>query len=330
MFANLGVIGAGAWGTALAQTTRAAGHDVMLWAFEAAVAEEINNLHTNAAYLADVVLDEAIRARCELADFAERDVILLVVPAQHVRRIATELVRFVPEETPIVICSKGIEQATGKLMTDVLAEAAPAHPVAVLSGPSFAHEVAAGLPVAVTLAAGDATLGENLAKALAHRAFRPYWSDDVVGVEVGGAVKNVLAIAAGIVAGQGLGASAHAALVARGFAEIVSVGKALGAREETLAGLSGLGDLVLTCASPRSRNMSLGRSLGEGRGLDDILGARRSVAEGVQTAEAVIRIADRHGLELPICRAVDAIVAGQLAVGEAIEGLLARPLRREV
>jgi glycerol-3-phosphate dehydrogenase (NAD(P)+) len=228
-----------------------------------------------------------------------------------------------------VICAKGLEQATGKLLGEVLAEALPQATLAVLSGPSFAAEVARGLPAALTLAAKDEALGQTLAAALGGRHLRIYWSGDLVGVQLGGAVKNVLAIAAGIVQGRGLGASAHAALVTRGFAELRRFGEALGARAETLMGLSGLGDLLLTCGSPQSRNMSLGRALGQGQTLSAVLGNRRSVAEGVYTAAAVVRVAAEKGIDMPICRAVHAIVEGQLTIDAAIEALLSRPLRAE-
>ena len=326
---TIGVIGAGAWGTALAQTARLAGRDVALWAREAEVADEINSAHRNSIFLPDVPLDADLLATNDLAEIAERDAILLVPPAQHVRAVAQVLAPLLVPGTPVVICAKGIEQATGKLMGQVLAEALPGATPAILSGPSFAADVARGLPAALTLATGDADLGQRLAEAIGYRNFRLYWSSDVIGAQLGGALKNVLAIAAGIVDGKALGASAHAALVTRGFAEMRRLGAALGARPETLTGLSGLGDLVLTCGSPQSRNMSLGRALGQGQKLDDVLGARRSVAEGVYTAAAVVRLADEHGIEMPIAAAVHAIVSGALDVDTAIEALLARPFRAE-
>jgi glycerol-3-phosphate dehydrogenase (NAD(P)+) len=228
-----------------------------------------------------------------------------------------------------VLCAKGLEQATGKLLGEVLAETIPHATQAVLSGPSFAADVARGLPAALTLAIADETLGQVLATALGYRSLRIYWSSDTVGVQLGGAVKNVLAIAAGIVDGKGLGASAHAALVTRGFAELRRFGEALGARPETLMGLSGLGDLLLTCGSPQSRNMSLGRALGQGQTLTSVLGSRRSVAEGVYTAAAVAKVARERGVDMPICFAVHAIVEGKLTVDAAIEALLSRPQRAE-
>ncbi len=328
-FARIGVVGAGAWGTALAQTLRRAGRAVRLWAFEPETAESINARHENVAYLPGVALDTAIRATPALEDMADCDLLLMVPPAQHLRAIAARLALHLPSGRPLVICAKGIEQETGCFLADVLRQEVPDARVAVLSGPSFAGEVARGLPAAVTLAADDEALGRAIAAAIGHRAFRPYWTDDLIGVQIGGAVKNVLAIAAGIALGKALGRSAHAALVTRGFAELTRFGTALGARAETLAGLSGLGDLVLTCSSTQSRNMSLGRALGQGERLEDILKARNSVAEGVHTAAAVMLIAERDGLDMPISAAVHAIVRGETSVDAAIEGLLARPFRTE-
>ncbi|MBS0240976.1 MAG: NAD(P)-dependent glycerol-3-phosphate dehydrogenase [Proteobacteria bacterium] len=326
---SIGVVGAGAWGTALAQTARLAGREVALWAREAEVADEINSAHRNSIFLPGVALDPGLVATNDLAEIAEKDAILLVPPAQHVRATAIALAPLMAPGTPVVICAKGIEQATGKLMGEVLRESLAAARLAVLSGPSFAADVARGLPAALTLACADSEVGQALAEAVGYRNFRLYWSDDTIGVELGGALKNVLAIAAGIVDGKALGASAHAALVTRGFAEMRRLGAALGARPETLAGLSGLGDLVLTCGSPQSRNMSLGRALGQGQKLEDVLGSRRSVAEGVYTAAAVMRLARQHAIEMPIAAAVDAIVSGALDVDTAIDTLLKRPFRAE-
>jgi len=328
-FKSIGVIGAGAWGTALAITTAKTGQSVMLWAHERETAEEINRQHTNAVFLPGLPLDPAIRATSRLEDIAAMDVILMVAPAQHVRAIAAGLAPLLQPGQPVVICAKGIEQASGKLMSQVLAEAAPGAVAAVLSGPSFAAEVARGLPAAVTLACADEDLGRRLVAAVGHKGFRPYWSDDVIGAQLGGAVKNVLAIAAGIVDGKALGASALAALVTRGFAELARFGQAFGARPETLMGLSGLGDLQLTCSSPQSRNMSLGRALGQGQTLSAVLGGRRSVAEGVHTAAAVVKIAAEQRVDMPICAAVHAIITGTTTVDAAIDALLSRPFRSE-
>jgi glycerol-3-phosphate dehydrogenase (NAD(P)+) len=246
-----------------------------------------------------------------------------------VRALATELAPHLPEGRPVVICAKGLERATSKLLGEVLAETLPRATQAVLSGPSFAADVARGLPAALSLASLDEGLGRSLAAAIGYRHLRIYWANDPVGVQLGGAVKNVLAIAAGIVEGKGFGASAHAALVTRGFAELRRFGEALGARPETLMGLSGLGDLLLTCGSPQSRNMSLGRALGQGQALDQVLGNRRSVAEGVYTAAAIVKVATERGIDMPIAGAVQAIVAGTSSVEAAIEALLSRPQRAE-
>jgi glycerol-3-phosphate dehydrogenase (NAD(P)+) len=328
-FGKIGIVGGGAWGTALGQTLRRAGRDVLLWALESEIVEEINRRHSNTPFLPGVDLDPALRATTDLAEISNQDAILMVAPAQYVRAVASELAKSISPSKPIVICAKGLEQATGKLLVDVLAETLPNATLAALSGPSFAADVARGLPAALTLATPDATLGETLAPALGYRHLRIYWSSDLVGVQLGGAVKNVLAIAAGIVDGRGLGASAHAALVTRGFAELRRFGSALGARPETLMGLSGLGDLLLTCGSPQSRNMSLGRALGQGKALAEVLGSRRSVAEGVYTAAAVVKVAGEKGAEMPICQAMHAIVEGKLTIDAAIEGLLSRPFRAE-
>jgi glycerol-3-phosphate dehydrogenase (NAD(P)+) len=326
---SVGVIGGGAWGTALAQTLRLAGRQVRLWVREAEVAAEINASHANSAFLPGVTLDPGLGATTELGDVAALDVVLMVAPAQHVRSVAGALTPHLPAGKPVVLCAKGLEQATGKLLGQVLTETIPHATQAVLSGPSFAADVARGLPAALTLAIADEVLGQALATALGSRTLRIYWSSDTVGVQLGGAVKNVLAIAAGIVDGKGLGASAHAALVTRGFAELRRFGEALGARADTLMGLSGLGDLLLTCGSAQSRNMSLGRALGQGQTLASVLGSRRSVAEGVFTAAAVAKVAQEKGVDMPICQAVSAIVAGKLTVDAAIEALLSRPQRAE-
>jgi len=328
-YSSIGVIGGGAWGTALAQTMRLAGRSTLIWAREAEVVAEINAAHANTPFLPGVALEAGLRATADLSEIAAQDVVLMVAPAQHVRVSATALGRHLPKAKPVVICAKGLEQATGKLLGEVLAEALPDATQAVLSGPSFAADVARGLPAALTLATTNETLGEALATALGYRHLRIYWSSDSIGVQLGGAVKNVLAIAAGIVEGKGLGASAHAALVTRGFAELRRLGEALGARPETLMGLSGLGDLLLTCGSPQSRNMSLGSALGQGQTLQAVLGSRRSVAEGVFTAAAVVKVAGEKGIDMPICRAVHGIVEGKITVDAAIEALLSRPQRAE-
>jgi glycerol-3-phosphate dehydrogenase (NAD(P)+) len=328
-FQRIGVIGGGAWGTALAQTLAKAGREVMLWAYEADTVREINDHHTNRVFLAGVTLDDGIVATGSLEEISACELLLLVPPAQHMRRIAAQLKPHLAPATPLLICAKGIEQGTGRLLGDIIAEELPGATFGVLSGPSFAGEVARGLPAALTVACPDESLGSGVAVALGSPSLRIYWTDDLIGVQLGGAIKNVLAIAAGIVDGRKLGANAHAALVTRGFAEMRRFAEAMGARAETLSGLSGLGDLLLTCGSTQSRNMSLGRALGEGRSLDDILGERKAVTEGVYTAEAVVRLAGERGVDVPIAAAVRAIVAGEVGVDDAIQSLMARPLRPE-
>jgi glycerol-3-phosphate dehydrogenase (NAD(P)+) len=328
-FASFGIIGGGAWGTALAHTMQLAGRRTLLWAREAEVVAEINTEHRNTPFLPGLALHPGLAATAELARIAAQDAVLMVAPAQHVRACAAALAPHLSAGKPVVICAKGLEQATGKLLGQVLAETLPRATVAVLSGPSFAAEVARGLPAALTLATADIGLGEALATAIGHSQLRIYWTSDTIGVQLGGAIKNVLAIAAGIVDGKDLGASAHAALVTRGFAELRRLGAAMGARAETLIGLSGLGDLLLTCGSRQSRNMSLGRALGQGQTLQSVLGERRSVTEGVYTAAALARVAAATGTDMPICEAVNAIVEGRLDVDAAIAALLSRPFRAE-
>ena len=330
-FKNIGVIGGGAWGTALAQSACLAGCNVTLWAREEDTVNDINQNHINGAFLKDVPLDPKLRATTDLEKIAYQDAILIVTPAQFVRSVLSDLAPFLQlSSVPLIICAKGIEQSSSKLMTDVVSETVPNATPAILSGPSFASDVAKGLPTAVTLAAENKTLGKELANALSHKALRPYWSDDLIGVQIGGAIKNVLAIAAGIVMGQNLGASAHASLISRGFAELSRFGESYGAKQETMMGLSGLGDLVLTCSSPQSRNMSLGIELGKGKTLDEILASRNSVSEGVYTASAVVEISRKRNFEMPISEAVEAIVTNKQTVNEAIATLLSRPLKAEI
>ena len=328
-FKSAAVIGAGAWGTALALVCRRAGLDTRLWAREPEVAEAVNATRANPLFLPGVTLDDGVVATTDLASTANADIILAVVPAQHMRATLSALAPRLRPGQPVVLCAKGIEQGALKLMTEVLAEVAPKAEAAVLSGPSFAGEVARGLPTAITLACADEALGEALARALATPTFRPYWTHDLIGAEAGGAVKNVLAIACGIVEGRGLGRSAHAALVTRGFAELTRLAVALGAEAQTLAGLCGLGDLVLTCSSPQSRNMSLGLALGRGETLETALAGKLSVAEGAASAPAVRALAQKLDVETPICEAVAAVLAGERDLDEAIGGLLSRPLRPE-
>jgi glycerol-3-phosphate dehydrogenase (NAD(P)+) len=326
---SFGVIGGGAWGTALAQTLRLAGREVMLWAHEAETVTDINGRHVNRTFLPGVALDPALKATGTLRDLTKTDALLLVAPAQHVRAICRQLGPDLRAGQPVVLCAKGLEQATGRMMSDIVAEELPNASLAVLSGPSFAADVARGLPAALTLACRNEALGQKLAERIGYKHFRLYWSNDITGVELGGALKNVLAIAAGIVDGKGFGASAHAAIVTRGFAEMRRFGEALGARGETLRGLSGLGDLILTCGSPQSRNMSLGRALGQGRVLADVLGERVAVTEGVYTAAAVVRRAHDLKIDMPIAAAVHSILEGRATVDAAISALMQRPFKAE-
>ncbi len=327
---RIGIIGGGAWGSALALTARRAGRDIVLWVREAEVAAAINRDHLNPLFLPGVALDPGIVATVELAAAVHgADALLLVSPAQHLRGLVAALAPLVPARLPLVICVKGIEEQSGALMSEVLAELLPEAPLAVLSGPTFAAEVARGLPTAVTLASADRALGERLIAALGTRSFRPYLADDLAGAQIGGAVKNVLAIACGIVSGRRLGDNARAALITRGLAEMTRLARAQGGRPETLMGLCGLGDLVLTCTGLQSRNHSLGVALGEGRALAEILAERRSVAEGVTSAAAAAALARRLGVDMPITAAVDAILHPGAAIDGAVAGLLARPFKSE-
>ncbi len=326
---HIGVIGAGAWGTALAQVCAQAGRKVTLWAFEADVVATINAEHVNRAFLPDAPLSPAILAVSDLAEIAAADAYLAVSPAQHAR---ASLQRFSPHAVagrPLVMCAKGIEQGALALMSEVAAQETPHLPLAVLSGPGFAKDVVRGLPTAITLACKDARIAQGLVAAIGLPTFRPYVSDDVIGTEVGGAVKNVIAIACGVVEGRGFGDSARAALITRGFAELSRLGIALGARQDTLNGLCGLGDLVLTCSSRTSRNMALGYALGQGQTRQEALAGRLSVAEGMASAPAVVALAHKHGVEMPICAAVAQILDGAASVDAAIMSLLARPFRAE-
>ena len=322
---RIGIIGGGAWGTALAQVAAANG-PALLWAREPEVVEAINDTHENKLFLAGVPLSPAVRATTRLADLESCDALLVVTPAQHVRSVL-QGADF--GTRPLVLCAKGIEADSRLLMSELVAKLAPRASVSVLSGPTFAHEVARGLPTAVTLASADDAVGDALAARLALPAFRPYRSDDVVGAEIGGAVKNVLAIACGAVEGRGLGQNARAALISRGFAEMTRFGLARGARAETLAGLSGLGDLVLTCSSTSSRNFSLGVGLGKGGDARDLLADRRTVAEGAFTAPVLRLAAADAGAEMPITEAVCDLLDGSTDIAGIIARILSRPLRTE-
>jgi glycerol-3-phosphate dehydrogenase (NAD(P)+) len=323
---HIGVIGGGAWGTALAQTCARAGRAVTLWEYDAG----------HAAYLADkresrflpgVTLHDAIAVTVDLTQVARADAILLVVPAQAMRSTLVALSPVLAPGTPLIACAKGIEHGTHKFMTEIVVECAPNALPAILSGPSFAADVARGLPTAVTIATADAGVAEALAHAMNSGTFRPYHSTDVRGVELGGATKNVLAIAAGIVSGRGRGASALAAMTTRGFAELVRFGRACGAKTETMMGLSGLGDLILTCGTPQSRNFSCGVALGKGEAA--ATATHGKLAEGVFTAPVLLEMARDKGVDMPISEAVAAVLAGAVTVDAAIEALLTRPLKSE-
>lgn len=328
-YQNIGVIGGGAWGTALAQTLAVAGRDVTLWAFETNCVNSINDLRENTLFLPGIKLDQRICATSDITNLGDMDAVLSVAPAQHTRPILDTFVPHMKPSMPIVLCSKGIEISTRSFMSDVLDEVAPTAIPAVLSGPSFAVDVAKGLPTAVTLACKDHDVGQALVRAIAAPTFRPYLAHDVLGAEIGGAVKNVLAIACGLVLGKELGRSAHAAIIARGYAEMTRLGKALGCNAETLTGLCGLGDLVLTCSSEQSRNMSCGLALGRGQTLKQIMAARTSVTEGVATAPALKEMANALNVDMPICTAMADILSGDLSVDSAIIQLLSRQHKTE-
>lgn len=328
-FSSVGIIGAGAWGTALAQVVTLAGRKSLIQAREAEVVEAINTDHQNIVYLKDVSLSDRVTATNDLADLAKCDLILAVPPAQHMRATLTAFAPYARDGLPVVLCSKGVERGSDALMTEVLAHALPQATAAVLAGPNFAREVAQGLPAAVTLACGDEAVGTRIAATLAGPSFRPYLTTDLIGAESGGAIKNVIAIACGIAEGKGLGRNAHAALITRGFAEMTRLAMAMGARLETMTGLCGMGDLVLTCSSPQSRNMSVGLAMGKGLTLAQALEGKVSVAEGVESAPAVVELGKRFNVELPLCNAVAAVLSGRISVEEAVGGLMSRPLKSE-
>ena len=321
-FERIGVVGGGAWGTALAQVVASGDRETWLWALEDEVVSTVNERHENRLYLPGSALNPSIRATSDLQDLKSCDAWLVVTPAQHMRSVLQDAPT---DGRPLVLCSKGIEGRSGKLLHDVAREICPASAIAVLSGPTFAHEVAAGLPTAVTLACEDRELGEALRARINRVNFRTYCTVDVVGAEAGGAVKNVLAIACGIVEGKKFGQNARAALIARGFAEMTRFGIAMGGKRETLAGLSGLGDLVLTCSSTSSRNFSLGKAIGEGRDVAELMTDRRTVAEGAHTAPVLNRIALERNIDMPIVGAVVDLLEGKVAIDELLETMLSRP-----
>lgn len=323
---KIGVIGAGAWGTALAQVLSEGEPQLLLWAREPETVDQINRNHENRSFLPGHPLRETIVATQDWEAMAACDVLLLVTPAQHLR---STLETLPPSDAALILCCKGIEAESRMLMSEVAAEMRPDNPLAVLSGPTFAHEVAQGLPTALTLACESEALWDQLNPLIAKTTFRPYFSDDVIGAEIGGAVKNVLAIGCGVVDGAGLGQNARASLISRGFAEMLRYGEARGASAETLSGLCGLGDLVLTCSSTSSRNFSLGRGLGEGRSAESLLSDRATVAEGASTAPVLQQDARARGIDMPIVEAVCALLAGQADVQSVVTRLMKRPLVSE-
>jgi glycerol-3-phosphate dehydrogenase (NAD(P)+) len=328
-FRRIGVVGAGAWGTALAQLAADRGLETLVWAHEPEVVASINNAHENKLFLPGVALAPGVKATGEIARLAAMDALLLVTPAQHLRAVAGSLAPYAPKGLPVAVCAKGIEETTGLLMTEVLAEALPGARPAVLSGPTLAGEIAEGKPTAVTIASADAGLAEGLAAAIGSARFRPYTRADMIGVQIGGALKNVMAIACGMVAGMGFGQNARAALLTLGLTEMTRLALVKGAELETMMGLSGLGDLVLTCTSEESRNYSLGVEIGQGRRARDVLASRRTVAEGAHTAGAVVGLAARLGVEMPIVSGVDRVVNKDAPLAEVAAELLSRPFRAE-
>ena len=328
-FQHLAIIGGGGFGTALACVTARAGRRVRLWVRDAELMAEINHTHQNSRYLPGIRLPEQLAATTDMAEAGAANALLLVTPAQFLRPTLQKLAAHLKPGAPLVICAKGIESSTHLLLHQVVNQLAPGHPVAVLSGPSFAGDIARGLPTAVTLACEDVKLGEELVPCIGAHNLRPYLSSDVTGAEIGGALKNVIAIACGITEGQGLGDSARAALMTRGLSEMTRLAVALGGRAETLMGLAGLGDLALSCNSRQSRNFTLGFRLGQGESLAAILGGGRGVFEGAATVSAALRLADRNSIDMPITAAVDTILQERAAITDVITGLLIRPYTTE-
>jgi len=327
---RLAIIGGGAWGTALAAVARRAGSNVVLWARDDDVITAINERHENPIFLPGISLDRAIVATRDIdAAMACAEAAALVVPAQFLRDVIGVLRSGLPKGMPVLHCAKGIETCSLKTISEISTELLPNSPFAVMSGPTFAAEVACGLPTAVTIASPDRPLARGFATALGSNRFRPYLSTDPMGVEIGGAVKNVLAIACGTVQGRGLGQNARAAVITRGLAEMIRLGLAKGGRAETFSGLSGIGDLVLTCSATQSRNYALGVALGRGQNLSAALAGRRSVVEGVATATAVAELANLLGIEMPVSKAVEAVLHRGASVDAMIDGLLRRPYRSE-
>lgn len=327
---KIGIIGGGAWGTALAAVAQKAGCDVILWAREKETVASINNDHENKQFLPNIKLNTEIHATSEITEAANADAVFLVTPAQHLRATCKQLAPVWKKNTPAVICAKGIELKSGSLMSEVVAQELPDATVVILSGPTFAKETALGVPTAVTLACKNKKLGEELANSIGTVNFRPYLSDDIIGSQVGGAVKNVMAIARGIAEGKKFGDNACAALITRGLAEVVRLAVVMGGKHQTLMGLSGIGDLMLTANSMQSRNFSLGVALGQGKTLEEIISSRDSVTEGVATASAVVDAAVKYNIDMPICMAVDKILNHNADIETTIKELLSRPFRSEL
>lgn len=325
---KIAIIGAGAWGTALAQSLSNSGKNVVIWALENEVVESINNHHENKMYLKDVRLNEMIKATHNLEDIKDCDVYLITTPAQHVRK-TLEKMKITLTGKPFVICSKGIEVETGHLLSEVAQDIIPDAQVGILTGPTFASEVARGLPCAVTLAMKDVAMGEKLVQLLGSRTLRTYLTDDIIGAQIGGAIKNVIAVASGVVQGRGMGESARCALITRGLTEMARLAKAMGAKKSTLMGMCGVGDLMMTASSMQSRNFSLGMALGQGQTLEEILGERIAVTEGVHTAKALRVMARNNAVDMPICKAVNEFLNEGAKIEDIVEKLLDRPLRSE-
>lgn len=327
---TIGVIGAGAWGTALAQVLSNEDRDVLLWAREESVVEDINKHHENTEYLPSVELNENLKATTALEDVASRDILLFVTPAQHLRSTLNSIKSYYRQDQVIVVCSKGIELESGMLLSQVVEDVIPEAKVAVMTGPTFASEIARGLPGAVTIGVKDADLGAMLQDTLGAKRFRPYVTTDIIGVQLGGAIKNVIAIACGVVYGRQLGESARAALLTRGVAEIARLGVAMGAKKQTLLGMCGIGDLMLTASSMQSRNFSLGAALGEGKSMESILSQRNAVTEGVHTAKATLDLAKQNAVDMPITEAVYKCLHEGLSIEDAIEDMLNRPFKYDM
>ena len=328
-YTNISIIGAGAWGTALAEVISRQGNQVNLWAREDDVVKSINTLNENTLYLPNIKLSELIIAQNNLDNMINCDLLLMVTPSQFMRSVLEEIKDNLNDSIPVVLCSKGIETKTLSLMNEITQSIIPKNPLAILSGPSFAIDVVNNKPTAVTLACKDLSIGKNIADSISLPTFRPYLSEDIVGAQIGGATKNVIAIAAGVVEGQNLGDSARAATIARGFSEINRLAVALGGQEETLSGLSGMGDLLLTCNSITSRNFSLGIKLGKGLSAEEATDGLSSIAEGMYSAKAIDKLSKKLGVEMPITNAVNDLIEKKRSLDEIIDDLLSRPIRRE-